>query len=102
MNVLAGCDFFTVAVLTWRGLVTYYVLFFLHLESRRVSVAGITRHPDQEWMEQIARSATQDTWGSMRVVMFYTIATRSSVLRFGRRWQRAVLRPFRCRLEARI
>src|SRR5712691_3468517 len=26
-----------------------YVLFFLHLESRRVSVAGITRHPDQEW-----------------------------------------------------
>jgi putative transposase len=44
-------------------LVTYYVLFFLHLESRRVSVAGITRHPDQEWMEQIARSATQETWG---------------------------------------
>jgi hypothetical protein len=40
MNVLAGCDFFTVDVLTWRGLVTYYVLFFLHLESRRVSVAG--------------------------------------------------------------
>jgi len=39
------------------------VLFFLHLESRRVSVAGITRHPDQEWMEQIARSATQETWG---------------------------------------
>lgn len=63
MNVLAGCDFFTIEVLTWRGLVTHYVLFFLHLESRRVSVAGITRHPDQEWMEQIARSATQDTWG---------------------------------------
>ena len=28
-----------------------------------VTVAGITRHPDQEWMEQIARSATQETWG---------------------------------------
>ena len=40
-----------------------YVLFFLHLESRRVRVAGITRHPDQEWMEQIARSATQQDWG---------------------------------------
>src|SRR5580700_995391 len=26
-------------------------------------VAGITRHPDQEWMEQIARSATQESWG---------------------------------------
>src|SRR6266478_2604394 len=63
MNILAGCDFFTVEVLTWRGLVTYYVLFFLHLESRRVHIAGITRHPDQEWMEQIGRSATQETWG---------------------------------------
>src|SRR6202165_1150461 len=63
MDVLAGADFFTVEVLTWRGLVTYYVLFFIHLESRRVSVAGVTRHPDQEWMEQIARSATQETWG---------------------------------------
>jgi hypothetical protein len=66
MDVLAGADFFTVEVLTWRGLVTYYVLFFLHLESRRVSVAGITRHPDQEWMEQIARSATQETWGYLK------------------------------------
>ena len=63
MNVLAGCDFFTVEVLSWRGLVTYYVLFFLHLESRRVHIAGITRHPDQEWMEQIGRSATQETFG---------------------------------------
>ncbi|MCU1336425.1 MAG: hypothetical protein JWO19_2006, partial [Bryobacterales bacterium] len=33
------------------------------MESRRVIVAGITRHPDQEWMEQIGGSATQDTWG---------------------------------------
>src|SRR5262249_52468591 len=62
MNVLAGCDFFTVEVLSWRGLVTSYVL-FLHLESRRVHIAGITRHPDQGWMEQIGRTATQDTWG---------------------------------------
>jgi putative transposase len=28
MDVLAGTDVFTVDVLTWRGLVTYYVLFF--------------------------------------------------------------------------
>jgi hypothetical protein len=63
MDVMAGADFFTVEVLTWRGLATYYVLFFLHLGSRRVTVAGITRHPGQEWMEQIARSASQETWG---------------------------------------
>ena len=63
MNVLAGCDFFTVEVLSWRGLVTYYVLFFLHLETRRVHIAGIARHPDEEWMAQVARSATQEGWG---------------------------------------
>jgi hypothetical protein len=44
-------------------LVTYYVLFFIHLESRRVSLAGITRHPDQAWMQQMARNATSESWG---------------------------------------
>ena len=34
MAVLAGTDFFTVEVLTLRGLVTYYVLFFICLETR--------------------------------------------------------------------
>jgi len=52
MEVLAGTDFFTVEILTWRGLVTYYVLFFMKLGSRRVQIAGITRHPDEEWMQQ--------------------------------------------------
>jgi hypothetical protein len=58
MDVLAGTDFFTVEVLTWRGLVTHYVLFFIHLESRRVSLAGITDHPEACWMRQIACNAT--------------------------------------------
>ena len=43
MDVLAGTDFFTVEVLTWRGLVTYYVLFFIAIGSRRVTLGGITR-----------------------------------------------------------
>ncbi len=60
MAVLAGTDFFTVEVLTLRGLVTYYVLFFIHLKSRRVEVAGITPHPNQAWMKQIARNVTMD------------------------------------------
>jgi hypothetical protein len=47
MAVLAGIDFFTAEVLTWRGLATYYVLFFIHLETRRVTLAGITRHPTE-------------------------------------------------------
>lgn len=37
LALLAGTDFFTAEVLTLRGLVTYYVLFFIHLESRRVT-----------------------------------------------------------------
>ena len=63
MDVLAGTDFFTVEVLTLRGLVTRYVLFFIHLESRRVEVAGITPHPNEAWMKQIARNVTMDEWG---------------------------------------
>ena len=48
MAVLAGVDFFTAEVLTWRGLATYYVLFFVLLETRRVTLAGLTRHPSAE------------------------------------------------------
>ena len=58
MEVLAGADFFTVEVLAWRGLVTYYVLFFVEVGSRRVWLGGITRHPDSHWMAQVARNAT--------------------------------------------
>jgi hypothetical protein len=42
------------------------VLFFMHLESRRVSLAGMTLYPGQEWMEQQARNATLEEWGFLR------------------------------------
>ena len=64
--LLAGTDFFTAEVLTLRGLVTYYVLFFIHLESRRVDIAWITVHPNEAWMKQIARNATMDDCGVLR------------------------------------
>jgi putative transposase len=63
MDVLAGTDFFTVEVLTWRGRVTYYVLFFIHLDSRRVSIAGITDRQDARWMSQVARNAALEELG---------------------------------------
>ena len=63
MAVLVATDFFTVEVLTLRGLITYYVLFFIHLESRRICLAGVTRHPNQEWMEQMARNVTMEDSG---------------------------------------
>ena len=63
MAVLVGTDFFSVEVLTLRGLVTYYVLFFIHLDSRKVEIAGMTPHPNEAWMKQIARNVTMDEWG---------------------------------------
>lgn len=70
MAVLAGINFFTVEVLTWRGLATYYVLFFLHLETRRVTLAGITQHPTEEWMLQMARRAVDPIDGALLPIRF--------------------------------
>jgi putative transposase len=65
LAVLAGTDFFTVGVLTLRGLVTYYVLFIIHLESRKVEIAGITPHPTEQWMKQMARNVTMEGCGAL-------------------------------------
>jgi hypothetical protein len=59
-------DFFTTEALTLKGLMTYYVLFFIHLETRRVSLVGFTPYPDHEWMEQQARNLTMEQWGCLR------------------------------------
>ena len=63
MEVLVATDFFTAEVWTTAGLVTYYILFFIHLASRKVHVAGITPHPDERWMIQIARNIPMEVWG---------------------------------------
>ncbi len=57
-DVLAATDFFTTEVWTKGGLVTYYVLFFMHVATRRVHIAGITPYPNEKWMTQIARNVT--------------------------------------------
>jgi hypothetical protein len=66
MAVLAGTDFLTVEVLTWSGFVTYYVLFFLHLDTRRITLTGITRHPTETWMTQMARNTVDEPAGAVR------------------------------------
>jgi transposase InsO family protein len=63
LDVLVATDFFTTEVWTLGGLVTYYVLFFIHLGSRKVQVAGVTPHPDERWMVQVARNVTMADWG---------------------------------------
>ncbi|MHC4339979.1 MAG: hypothetical protein ACYSX0_07180 [Planctomycetota bacterium] len=65
-EVLAAADFFTTEIWTLRGLVTYYVLFFIDLASRKVHIAGMTPHPHQAWMNQIARNVTMEGWGFLR------------------------------------
>jgi len=65
-DVLVGMDLFTAEVLTLKGLLTYDVLFFIHLETRRVSLVGFTPYPDQGWMEQQARNMTMEEWGSLK------------------------------------
>ena len=52
---LWACDFFTKQIWTKAGLVDYFVLFFIHLGSRRVYVSGLTAQPDRAWTVQQAR-----------------------------------------------
>ena len=60
MNVTVATDFFSQEVLTVKGLVTYYILFFIDLGTRQVKIAGITNHPNETWMLQMARNITMD------------------------------------------
>jgi len=57
-DVMAATDFFTVEVWTARGLLTYYVLFIMHLSKRSVHIAGVTTAPNGAYMKQMARNLT--------------------------------------------
>jgi hypothetical protein len=52
---LLAVDFFTVETV-W--LVRLHILFFIEVGSRRVHLAGCTRHPDKAWVVQQARNLT--------------------------------------------
>jgi putative transposase len=62
-GAIAGADFFTTEVWTWRGLVTYYTVF--DLASRRVHVVGSTPHPNERFMQQVARTMTEADEGPL-------------------------------------
>jgi transposase InsO family protein len=62
-GVIAAADFFSVEVLTRTGLVRYFVLFIIDLQTRRVEIAGIAKQPNGEWMKQIARILTDSEDG---------------------------------------
>ena len=48
MDMLWATDFFSTEVWTLSGLVTFYVLFFIKLDTREVHIAGITAHPNEQ------------------------------------------------------
>jgi putative transposase len=63
LGSISATDFFTVEVLTLGGLVRYFVLFVIDIETRRVQIAGIVRQPHGAWMKQIARNLTDNVDG---------------------------------------
>ncbi len=63
---LVAADFFTTEVWTVRGLVTYYTVFVLELQSRRVQVIGRMPYPDEAFVIQSLRHASSETDGLLR------------------------------------
>jgi transposase InsO family protein len=57
-GIIAGADFFTTEVWTWRGFVTYSTVFVIDLASRRVPIVGSTPHPHEVFMQQVVRTMT--------------------------------------------
>ena len=71
------------------------MLFFFHLETRRVKLAGFTPYADQEWMEQQARNMTMEEWGGLRGCRYLHSMTKSSPTKNGIRDLIASASPIR-------
>ena len=59
-DMLVATDFFTIEVLGPKGLTTLFALFFIDVKTRLVYFAGLTEHPNEAWMMQVARTMTMD------------------------------------------
>lgn len=57
-EVLWATDFFAAEVWSATGLVTVYVFFFIHLQTRKVVLGGMTHALNEAWIKQIARNVT--------------------------------------------
>lgn len=68
-DAMVGADFFTTEVWTWRGLVTTYTVFVIHLASRRIQILGSTPHPDEAFMRQVGRTLTMAEAETCRVLV---------------------------------
>jgi transposase InsO family protein len=75
--MIAASDFFTVEVWTLKGLMTHYVLFVIDLTTRSMHIAGITTHPCQAFIMQVARNLTDIDEGFLRG-KYYLILDRDT------------------------
>jgi len=66
-HLMLACDFFTVETLFLQ---TVYVLSFIELATRRVHVAGCTRHPTSGWVVQQARQLSWHVQDGLLPVRF--------------------------------
>ena len=55
-GAIAAMDFLAVEVVTFTGLVRYFVLIVVDLETHRIEIAGIVHQPHGRWMAQVARN----------------------------------------------
>lgn len=81
MAVIVGTDFFTVEVLTLKGLKTYYVLFFLHLESRRIPYGQKIKSAFIEAFltdSELSSSTNVTLWLSLKLYIFNSMTRYSS------------------------
>jgi len=91
LREIAEADFFTVEVLTLVGLIRYHIFFVIHVQTRRVHIAGISHQPHGRWMQQIARNLTDAGEGFLRGMRYllvdrdplYTEAFRTLLGDFG-------------------
>jgi hypothetical protein len=93
-GAIAATDFFSVEVLTLKGLVRYLVLFVIDLKTRTVTIAGIVRTPNGDWVEQIARNLTDPDVGFLRCAR-YLIHDRDPLFTAGFKAMAGTRRPGR-------
>ncbi len=58
-GAILAVDFFTAETVLLR---TLYVLFAIHIATRRVIILGVTRNPDSAWVTQQARNLAVGEW----------------------------------------
>jgi transposase InsO family protein len=80
-GAIAGADFFTTEVWTWRGLMTFYTVFVIDLATRRVELLGTTPHPDDAFMRQVVRTLTMADANPYRVMICDRDAKWSAAVR---------------------